>query len=576
MALNAVPPVSPAHPGTRAQPRRGGLSAPLRQLLTFRLLLITLLLGVLILIDFIWPRETSPTPLYSFIIVTYLLTIHYARLTRFRIREERLIQQQLLVDATLIAVLLYLTGGFYSLFFPLFYFIILGGTLYLKSQQTVTLLFYCTFLYLSVVFAHIYNPLQDYLPLPPLLSNNRKIVSELFFNLAPFYLTAFILRFMARESLQNREKLEEVTSDLKDFKDLNEHIIASIDSGLITTDEKMRINFINQSGCQILGLEENAIRGRELGRIIPDLPPQAGGSRSTRHEISYQGPDNRRLTLGFSLTQLLKSPNRKPGWILIFQDLTEFKTIEEGLQGAKKMAAIGRLAAGIAHEIRNPLAAISGSIEILARDLADEDETHQRLLQIVLRESNRLNHLISDFLSFSRLEEKTAVCFNIISLLQDMIFLFRSQFPETVFTESYHGSDCRVNANPEQVEQILWNLCKNALEAVNGRGRIEISSYASPGGEPFAGRGEPGGQRVEIHICDNGPGLDEAGADRIFEPFFTTKTEGTGLGLYIVFQLVKINHGSVRLQNRVTTSGTCAILGFNEADATAKAAGELS
>ncbi|MBN2706528.1 MAG: hypothetical protein JXR89_08820, partial [Deltaproteobacteria bacterium] len=225
-------------------------ASPLRQLLIFRLFLISLLLGVLILIECIWPQKSDPIPipLYSFIALSYLLTIFHAVSLKKKQPPELMLQQQLLLDATLIAGLLYLTGGFYSLFFPFFYFIILGGALYLKSQQTVTLLFYCTFLYLLIIFAHIHNPLQELLPLPPLLSNNRKIVSQLFFNLAPFYLTAFILRVIVKERVSTRLRLQQVTSDLQDFRDLNEHIIASIDSGLITTDQRLNIVSINPAG----------------------------------------------------------------------------------------------------------------------------------------------------------------------------------------------------------------------------------------------------------------------------------------------------------------------------------------
>ena len=560
----------------------GNHSNPLKQLLAFRLLLVTLLLGALILFEFIWPHESIsiPIPLYCFIVLTYLLTILYARRLGKVVKLERFIQQQLLADATLIAGLLYLTGGFYSLFFPLFYFIILGGTLYLERQHTITLLFYCTFLYLLIIFAHIYNPFQSFLPLPPLLSSNHKIVSQLFFNLTPFYLTAFILRFIAKERLDTKKRLQKATSDLKEFKDINEHIIASIDSGLITTDPQLAINSINQAGCSILGLEKNKILAHNLNEIIPRLPPAAENQGHLRHEIIYQHPQSgNQLVLGFSFTPLRRSHNRNQGWILIFQDLTELKKIEERLQAASKMAAIGRLSAGIAHEIRNPLAAISGSIEILAKDLPTRDKTHQRLLQIILKESTRLDHLISDFLGFSRLEGKEQTTTNLITILQDIVFLFRSQFPHTRFNENYHADDFSIKANPEQLEQIFWNLFKNALEAVDNRGEIIISSQTSRNGtlsgSPPLHDGisestsptisKPGW--VEITIRDNGPGISDEIAKEIFEPFFTTKTTGTGLGLYIAFQLTRINNGNIQLGNRKNgAKGTCAQICFPAAN----------
>ncbi len=541
--------------------------SPLKNLLAFRLFLVTLLLGALILFEFIWPHESTdsvPVPLYSFIILTYLLNILYIVSLPKIVRIEKFIQQQLLIDATLIAGLLYLTGGFYSIFFPLFYFIILGGTIYLERQHTIALLFYCTFLYLLLIFAHIYNPLQSFLPLPELVSSNRKVISQIFFNLTPFYLTAFILRFIAKERLDTRKRLQEATQNLKESKDLNKHIIASIDSGLITTNRELMINSINLAGSSILGLNKDTIFNLDLQRVIPNLQP--GKIRQGRHrqEISYQTPDNKHLVLGFSFAPLMKSQHHNIGWILIFQDLTELKKIEHRLQEARKMAAIGRLSAGIAHEIRNPLASISGSIELLAQDLLFEDETQQRLLQIVLKESTRLNHLISDFLGFSRLEGKEQTDTNIISLLKDMVFLFRSQCPDIDFNEDYHAEKFIIKANPEQLEQIFWNLIQNSLEAMSSQGEITITSSVGNGIDTVSDKPyKKELPEITITICDNGPGIKEEVAEEIFEPFFTTKTSGTGLGLYIAFQLTQINNGIINLENRKDIpAGTCAHVCF--------------
>ena len=543
---------------------------PLKNLLAFRLFLVTLLLGALILFEFIWPHESTdsvPVPLYSFIILTYLLNILYLVSLPKIVRIERFIQQQLLVDATLIAGLLYLTGGFYSIFFPLFYFIILGGTIYLERQHTIALLFYCTFLYLLLIFAHIYNPLQNFLPLPELVSSNRKVISQIFFNLTPFYLTAFILRFIAKERIDTRKRLQEATRNLKESKDLNKHIIASIDSGLITTNRELMINSINLAGSTILGLSRDKIFNIDLQKVIPNLQPGKIRQGRRRQEISYQTPDNKHLILGFSFAPLLGSQHNNIGWILIFQDLTELKKIENRLQEARKMAAIGRLSAGIAHEIRNPLASISGSIELLAQDLLFEDETQQRLLQIVLKESTRLNHLISDFLGFSRLEGKEQTDTNIISLLKDMVFLFRSQCPDVNFNEDYHTEKFIIKANPEQLEQIFWNLIQNSLEAMSSQGEITITSSGENGIDTESDKPyKKELPEITITICDNGPGIKEEITEEIFEPFFTTKTSGTGLGLYIAFQLTQINNGIINLENRKDiTAGTCAHVCFPQA-----------
>ncbi len=535
--------------------------SPLKNLLAFRLFLVTLLLGALILFEFIWPQKADnpvPVPLYSFVILTYLLNILYLLILPKIVRVGRFIQQQLLIDATLIAGLLYLTGGFYSVFFPLFYFIILGGTIYLKRQHTITLLFYCTFLYLLLIFAHTYNPLQNFLPLPELVSSNREVVSQIFFNLAPFYLTAFILRFIAQERLDIHNRLQEATRNLKETKDLNKHIIASIDSGLITTNRELMINSINLAGVTILGLDKDKIFNRALQSVIPNLQPDKIRVGRRRQEIDYETPAHKHLVLGFSFAPLMKSQHHNIGWILIFQDLTELKKIEHRLQEARKMAAIGRLSAGIAHEIRNPLASISGSIELLAQEIRFKDETQQRLLQIVLKESSRLNHLISDFLGFSRIEGKEQSQTNIIALLQDLVFLFRSQCPNTTFTEKYHDNEFIIKANPEQLEQIFWNLIQNSLEAMTNSGTITITSFLE--------KDSPAKTEITIVICDNGPGIKKEITEKIFEPFFTTKNSGTGLGLYITFKLTQINNGVITLENRKDNhTGTCAHVTFPQA-----------
>ncbi|MCD6292284.1 MAG: PAS domain-containing protein, partial [Deltaproteobacteria bacterium] len=442
-------------------------------------------------------------------------------------------------------------------------------------QYTITLLFYCTFLYIVIIFTHTYNPFQSFLPLQPLVNSNHKIISQLFFNLAPFYLTAFILQFIVKERLDTRKRLQEATNDLKEFKNLNEHIIASIDSGLITTNQQLIVNSINQAAETILGLEKCKLLNRNLREIITGLPAASKQQGRQRHEIIYQQPRGTQLVLGFSFTPLMKGHDRNLGWIFIFQDLTELKDIEERFQESRKMAAIGRLSAGIAHEIRNPLAAISGSIEILAKDLPVQDDIHHRLLQIVLKESNRLNHLISDFLGFSRLEKKEQTTINLITLLQDIVFLFRAQFPHTHFNENYHTDLFLIKANPEQLEQIFWNLFKNALEAIEDHGEITISSRkvedviiedSRPPLKNKLEKSEPARVKpdwIRITIYDNGPGIDDKIAKEIFEPFFTTKATGTGLGLYIVFQLTNINNGNIKIGKREDGArGTCAQICF--------------
>ncbi|MBW1645907.1 MAG: PAS domain-containing protein [Deltaproteobacteria bacterium] len=533
-------------------------------LLAFRVFLTTLLLGTLILFDFSRPEaggSAAAAHLYFFIAAVYLLTIVYALLLpRFGTRKAY-VCLQLLVDTLLVSALLLLTGGFYSYFFPLYYFVILGGALFLDRPRNLFLLLACCLGYLGVIGGHLLPAVAGPLLLPPLAATGRQgITSALFLRLASFIFFTLILRLLAREHQKTREELQQKESDLAEFKRISAHIVQSIDSGLLTTDTDLRIASLNRAGEQILGRRLGEIAGRRLDELLPGLErePRESGTGHQRREIIYQRPDGRQRTLGYSLTDLENDHRQLLGKIFVFQDLTELKRIEQQLQIADRLAVLGRLSASMAHEIRNPMAAIRGSVELLARELQLTDPTHVRLMEIVLRESDRLNRLIGDFLSFSRQEKRKMTAVDLPGMLAEIVALFRAQFPRLVFTEAYSSRRQVVHANQDQLRQVFWNLVKNAVEAVGEQGIIKVST------EVRQREGVPasGDRFLQVLIEDDGPGIDEETMGKIFEPFFTTKAEGTGLGLFIVFQLLKLNGGRLRLTRRLPPPGTRVAVSF--------------
>jgi len=538
-------------------------SRKIKTILAFRVFIVTILLGILILFDFTWPNDSVPLSysLYLYIAFVYLITIVYAALLTRKINPRHFLFAQLTIDAVLISILLLLTGGFYSLFFPLYYFIILAGSLLLERQKNLALLLLCCLCYPAVILCHFLPPASNALALPLVTTSARGTFASAFFlRLASFIIFAFILRLITREHQQTREALKQKENDLAEIKRTSDHIVQSIDSGLLSIDNRMTIISLNKAGEQLLGCSLESVIKRPLRELLPELPELSEKkSPFQRHELAYRHPNGRRLTLGYSITNLENEAGEQLGKILVFQDLTDLKKIEQQLKIADRLAVLGRLSASMAHEIRNPMAAIRGSVEMLHNELELDDPVHEKLMQIILRESDRLNRLIGDFLSFARQDSREQKAIDLPALLKDIVFLFRNQFPNITFTENYEPREQIVTGNPDQVRQVFWNLCKNAVEALGEQGSIRVSSTVKNAPAEDGNVGEP---VIEVTIEDDGPGIPEEAAGNIFEPFFTTKTEGTGLGLFIVFQLLKLNGGAITIHNREPGPGTRATAVF--------------
>ena len=284
-----------------------------------------------------------------------------------------------------------------------------------------------------------------------------------------------------------------------------------------------------------------------------------------RFEVHFTRSDGKALQLGFSSSLLKDGAGNEIGKILVFQDLTPLKEMEEYVRRMDRLAAIGRLAAGIAHEVRNPLASISGSVQVLKKSLQLND-SDKRLMDIVLSESNNLNQLISNFIQFARpdRQKKELICLK--SLVDETLQLFQNspECRDTIEINYEVGEDIQLEADPRQFKQVLWNLLINATQAMgNDGGEITIrAGYRETGGSPFIPSHHSNASRplssrqVEIIVQDTGCGIDENEQDKIFDPFYTTKEHGTGLGLSIVYRIIEEHGGSISVKS-TKAQGTC-------------------
>ena len=361
-----------------------------------------------------------------------------------------------------------------------------------------------------------------------------------------FFSVAFLGADLSQRLQAVQAELVLKTDSLRQLQRLTEHIVTSIRSGLCTTDLRGSITLFNSTAEELTGTPRAAVLHRSLQSILSsrlwdrihevDLLQDA---RALRHEEWLTLPGGSRRFLGFSVSPLLDHGRKLIGYVVSFQDLTEIKRLEEEVRVKDRMAAVGRMAAGIAHEIRNPLAAMRGSVEILRSrlELAAADE---RLLDILIRESDRLNKFVEDFLSFARPSRCTHMPLDLASLLSDSVTLLKNSREVRDRHEiglQFAGPLAPVNGDADRLKQVFWNLAQNALRAMPSGGSLKIT----------AGPANDGG--VEIMFEDTGAGMTEEEKAQLFQPFCSNFGGGTGLGLSIIFQIVEEHRGKIRFDS---------------------------
>lgn len=366
-------------------------------------------------------------------------------------------------------------------------------------------------------------------------------------------LVALLVGFLGTRTRESEQRLEETRSELTRAQIHAENIVESIRSGLVLVDSAGVLIHLNRAGRGILGISGAETRGRDFQEVLSAVPPFAeriaaalGEGRSeTRAELSITRPDGSRVPVGLSTSVLRDDEGKARGAIAIFQDLTDVRELEQRMRHADRLAALGEFAAGLAHEIRNPLNAIRGSVEMI-RDGIDPGSDDARLVELVLKESERLGNLVQGVLSYGRVEEGVVGRVDLGELTHEVSLLARNH-------SSYRSDitldvDCRgasVRGNPEQIRQILLNLVINAFEAIEGDGHVSVSLMPVSGMDLKAGEGE-----VAMVVQDTGCGIKTERVDQVFAPFVTSKTGGTGLGLAIVDKLVELQGGRITVESK--------------------------
>ena len=549
----------------------------LQWLMFFRVIVASFFLGAAIVVQL--QRGTSYLVpylmyLYGLIAAVYILTIVYISLI-FTFRKLQLLcYVQLLVDILLITALVFITGGVNSIFSFMYSISIIAASILLYRSGgllVATAASVCYSLMISLQASGIVHPLQTAVFIARGYAEER-LLFPIIVNVTAFYLVAVLSSFIAEQARKSRMQLDEQQIDIKTLQALNEDIIQSISSGLLTLDTEGRIITFNRAAEQITGFVHAQVYQRHGAEIFPHLvmpapnsDPQVSAPVLLRFEAPFARADGKVLRLGFSYSLLRDGTGKEIGKIIVFQDLTPLKEMEAYVTRVDRLAAIGRLVAGIAHEVRNPLTSISGSVQVLQKNLHLSDND-RRLMEIVVRESNNLNQLISNFIQFARPNSQKPELIYLKNMVAEMLQLFQNS-PEcraTLKISYAVGDDICFKADPQQFRQVLWNLLLNAAQAINhAGGTINISGqYRETGCSPRSSShlnnagfdGIP--RQVEISVQDTGCGIDENDQDKIFEPFYTTKESGTGLGLSIAYRIIEEMGGTISFKTTKET-GTC-------------------
>jgi two-component system sensor histidine kinase PilS (NtrC family) len=544
-------------------------------LMLCRIIILTLLVAITLLFQvsekkyFFIPMTNA---FYYFIGLFYGVTVFYALLLRKVRNLLRFTFTQIVIDHLFITGLIFFTGGKES-FFPITYFFsIIGSSILFHRRGAFFSASLSTVLYGLLLLLQLHqwiNPLGQ-----PALYEDSQIFYSFILYMAAFFIVAFLSSTISEELERKKRELIQKQVDYNQLETFNRNIIQSLDSGLLTVDLQGRINFLNPTAEKILDKSREDLEDVSLydlfpkiGEVIDSVMKKAPSLSSDyeRYETLLTDQEEKKTHLGFSISPLTGPEGSLIGHTLIFQDITKFKEMEEQMKRFDKMAAIGSLAAGLAHEIRNPLASLSGSIQMLKSELP-LDESQQHLMEIILRESERLNALITDFLLFAHPPQTNKIPVGLGRIIHETLEML-------VHSPSFHEGirvirpdlreEIEAMVDPNQMKQVFWNLFINALQATSNGGEIRVqmekgSKVFWRTGLPYSAR-QTGKDWVKIAITDSGNGIRTQEKEKIFEPFFTTKDGGTGLGLSIVHKIIENHMGLIKVESEFGRGSTFTI-----------------
>jgi len=514
-------------------------------LVKIRILILTFLLGIELTVA----RMTqSPLPMRSFVstmLLWYGLSLFYILL--FSVWEDRRAQSllQVVTDLAMVSMVVHYTGAWDSSLNFLYPLVIIVACILLPRMWAYLTSALAFILYGAVLDLNFYEVVPSFATSHPGLSALEAII---FVNLFAYLAVAYLACLLSAKLRQVDVQLKDASGALESLQALHENIIQSISGGLITTDIEGRITLLNTAAKRLLGCGDELV-GKSVNELFLDALPLVGSARA-HGEVRYQPGDGFRKTFRVIVSALTIPGREASGSVYTFDDLTEIRRLEREVRIQDRLAAVGRLAAAIAHEIRNPLTSIAGSVSMLS-GAAEMTEEQRQLLQIVTRESERLNNIITDFLAYSRGKQYRFDKVDLVLLLEDTLTLLENRMVSENtgirIEKHFKAGEALTLADGDKIKQVFWNFCQNAVRAMkDGGGTLAVSLDSI-------------GDDWQINFADTGVGMTRQQSEKIFEPFQSGFDGGTGLGLAIVYQIVQAHEGKVWARSKLG-EGTTLVL----------------
>ena len=532
-------------------------------LMGWRVVLVTLLLGLSLAFE-VTKGERVET-FYALIIFTYAVTILYAVVFRYLANPEIFVQfawAQIAVDFMLETVLIARTGGIESPFAVLYVISVTVASLVPRRRVGLVTASLCIILFGMLTNVQLYGLAEVWGWLPHVhLSAAETLQAFGVYSLA-FLVVGFLSGALADQLRLADQSLREKEQGLSRLRAFHENIVHSISSGVFTTDEKGQITSFNPAAQEATGYSFEQVQGRSWREVFNWHPGRQEDDRmqdvsaNMRFEVECKRSDGNRLILGMTLAPLHERGERT-GLVGVFKDLTQIRDLEEEMRRKEWLASLGEMSAGMAHEIRNPLGALAGAMQMLRKDL-EADETSQRLMEIAVREATRLDTIITEFLQYARPPALNLAECDLNKVLAETLDLVqheaRSRTNITIAAAPCIGT-LPAQVDQDQMKQVFWNIAVNAFDAMPKGGQLTIATGCRKIG--VAGRKA---EVVEISFQDTGEGIPKNNLGKIFLPFFTTKKRGSGLGLAAVHRIVDLHGGWIKVESREgqgTRFGVC-------------------